>query len=565
MSLGQAFGVINEGREGCYFPEIAYVTQGDKVFFAKGDYKASGPLVESIGQSHTIVESIDDLETEDIVVEGKQVKRVKDGVWTVEGPFQRSGVRNANGRVYSKKIWERLVGDAKSIPMQTMQAGGMIGHLEHPSDGRTDGKEGAIVVRDLKLQDDGVVWGKAEILDTPNGLILQEYTRKGVRWGVSSRGNGSVNDDGNVNEDDYVVETWDAVMRPSTPGAYPTVVSGPKKNESTQGVNESVDIDTMSKNASKKRDEEAVQLFTAQVDYLLDTNPDALSETDRKVLHSALTEKLNQLAVMRSKGALSEEASTVLHARLTEGKTAAEQTNDPQEVFESVVDSVLTEEDANKAKDDAVRHIVESLRLKVDEANADVELERGRAESAEAELAQLRKTLAEKSSELAEKESRVDALESRLEAQKEEFEAKLAEQRITLEGEFAEERTELVEKLELLQSLLAENSTKNTTDSVKETVVEILRETPELKPFETTLETAVSADHAKSLAESLLPAAMRQSREERTQQVSAADIKRTALPRGNVVSESTKADQRPTKPTSKGATLAGQALHRITE
>ena len=111
----------------------------------------------------------------------------------------------------------------------------LIGHLEHPKDGRTDLNNSAILTTKAELREDGVVWNQFELLDTPGGMILQELTRKGVKWGVSSRGTGTVGDDGQVSEDDYTLKTWDAVASPSTPGAHPKVVLyGKPRNEDTE-------------------------------------------------------------------------------------------------------------------------------------------------------------------------------------------------------------------------------------------------------------------------------------------------------------------------------------------
>lgn len=202
-------------------PAFAYVTQrcdeGTRAWCAFG----SMPLEES-ADLH-IVERYEDLELEERQVNGSTVKLPKGGKWIVEGPGQRSGVKNANQRIYSRKIWERLIGDKNSYVQQMIAERRMIGHLEHPKDGKTDLKEAAILVVGAELKEDGTVWNRFELLETPNGQILQDLTRAGVRWGVSSRGTGTVKDDGSVNENDYYLKTWDAVAAPSTPGAYPGV------------------------------------------------------------------------------------------------------------------------------------------------------------------------------------------------------------------------------------------------------------------------------------------------------------------------------------------------------
>jgi hypothetical protein len=224
-------GWLDEGCEPgdglVMFPTTGYVEQGKKVWVAFGEHK----LDESSGQA--VVERFEDLDLEERRVGDEVLRLPKGGRWFVEGPFQRSDVENANRRKYPRGIWERLIADDASYVQKSIKERAMVGHLEHPGDGRTDGSKGAILVTKATLEKDGTVMGQAEILDTPMGLILQEYTKKRVRWGVSSRGNGSVKDDGTVDTDNYVLETWDAVMKPSVPGAYP-------KPKVSEGVVESL-------------------------------------------------------------------------------------------------------------------------------------------------------------------------------------------------------------------------------------------------------------------------------------------------------------------------------------
>lgn len=229
--------LLCEGYAEEFTIEAAHVRQGDKIFVARGntpDYIKS--ITESVGSSYTLVESLDAL---DLHEDANGSKYVKNGVWIVEGPAQRSDTLNRNKRKYSRKLWERIIGDPNSPQQKLIKARGMLGHLEHPADGRMDGREGALVVVESKLRSDGVVWNKFELLDTPHGKILQEYTRKNVPYGVSTRGNGSVASDGTVSESDFQLDTWDAVMRPSTYGAYPTLASGPERLEAKTKVLES--------------------------------------------------------------------------------------------------------------------------------------------------------------------------------------------------------------------------------------------------------------------------------------------------------------------------------------
>ena len=74
--------------------------------------------------------------------------------------------------------------------------------------------------------------GKIEILPTPAGNILKEIIKAGVTVGVSSRGMGSLEQNGNVMEvqDDFELLCWDFVSTPSNPGSYMQTIREGKEN-----------------------------------------------------------------------------------------------------------------------------------------------------------------------------------------------------------------------------------------------------------------------------------------------------------------------------------------------
>ena len=96
------------------------------------------------------------------------------------------------------------------------------------SDGRTKLSRVSHLITNLTIKPDGVVLGEAEILDTDSGKNLKSILQAGCAVGVSSRGLGSTRrtQEGNevVNED-FVLKTWDFVVDPAAPTAYPGVFS----------------------------------------------------------------------------------------------------------------------------------------------------------------------------------------------------------------------------------------------------------------------------------------------------------------------------------------------------
>jgi len=79
--------------------------------------------------SNLLVDITDLCITECVLVEDKY-----GGPTVLEGVLQRSDVKNANGRIYPRSLWERTLAEGSPV-MKKVQERGMMGHLEHPKDG----------------------------------------------------------------------------------------------------------------------------------------------------------------------------------------------------------------------------------------------------------------------------------------------------------------------------------------------------------------------------------------------------------------------------------------------
>lgn len=138
--------------------------------------------------------------------------------YTIEGIFAQSEQKNRNGRVYPKSIMERAV--KKYVKEQVSQKRA-VGELNHPEGPTVNLDKVSHLITDLKMEGNDVV-GKAQILDTPMGKVVQGLLDGGVRLGVSTRGMGSLENRGGVNyvREDFLLNTVDIVQDPSAPGAF---------------------------------------------------------------------------------------------------------------------------------------------------------------------------------------------------------------------------------------------------------------------------------------------------------------------------------------------------------
>lgn len=147
----------------------------------------------------------------------------KQGAQTfVEGILATAEVKNGNGRYYSKDIWERELDKYQDL----INNNRAIGELDHPETGVINLQNVSHNIKSADWDGDHVV-GTIEILPTPSGNILKALIDNGISVGVSSRGEGSVKQIGEVLEvqDDFNLICWDFVSTPSNPGSYMSPMS----------------------------------------------------------------------------------------------------------------------------------------------------------------------------------------------------------------------------------------------------------------------------------------------------------------------------------------------------
>ena len=127
-------------------------------------------------------------------------------------------IRNANQRIYSSREIDRAV---KTLNEQISGGYSVLGEVDHPQDLRINLDRVSHMI--TKMWMDGPNgYGKLKVIPTPMGNIVQTMLESGVKLGVSSRGSGEVDSNGNVQG--FEIITVDIVAQPSAPGAYPTPV-----------------------------------------------------------------------------------------------------------------------------------------------------------------------------------------------------------------------------------------------------------------------------------------------------------------------------------------------------
>ena len=140
-----------------------------------------------------------------------------DGKIMLSGIIQRANTLNQNGRIYPHSILQREVMNYQKL----IQENRAMGECDHPDSSVVELKNVSHVVKEARMEGDNV-YGVIEILDTPSGKIIQSLIESGVTLGISSRGVGSTQRQGDtqVVQEDFQLICFDMVSEPSTPGAF---------------------------------------------------------------------------------------------------------------------------------------------------------------------------------------------------------------------------------------------------------------------------------------------------------------------------------------------------------
>lgn len=136
----------------------------------------------------------------------------------IEGVFMQADQKNKNGRIYEKEILESAV---KKYVKDQVSQGRAVGELDHPSGPQINLDKVSHKITELKFKGSDV-YGKASILNTPMGKIVEGLLEGGVKVGVSSRGMGTLeNKNGAMYvKDDFMLASVDIVQDPSAPSAF---------------------------------------------------------------------------------------------------------------------------------------------------------------------------------------------------------------------------------------------------------------------------------------------------------------------------------------------------------
>mgnify|MGYP000235119321 FL=1 len=149
----------------------------------------------------------------------------------VKGVLQRAELKNQNGRIYPRDI---LVREAKKYANEFISQRRAMGELDHPDSSVINLQNVSHNILEVHWDGDDLL-GSVEVLGTPAGNILKELFKAGIKLGISSRGLGSIQQEGSANtvQSDYELIGFDFVSNPSTQGAFLKPMNESKTHQQT--------------------------------------------------------------------------------------------------------------------------------------------------------------------------------------------------------------------------------------------------------------------------------------------------------------------------------------------
>ena len=139
--------------------------------------------------------------------------------YKIKGVFMQGEIKNRNGRVYPMQVLDEQVQKYKESYIDKNRAYGELGHPNGPT---INLERVSHMITDLKKEGNNYI-GEAKIMDTPYGKIVKNLMDEGASLGVSSRGMGSLKQNGNsqvVQKDYHLATAADIVADPSAPDAF---------------------------------------------------------------------------------------------------------------------------------------------------------------------------------------------------------------------------------------------------------------------------------------------------------------------------------------------------------
>lgn len=417
----------------------------------------------------------------------------------------KNGTRNSD-RLYTEELWDNRVFGSEDV-MEALETKTLFGELDHPEGDRCEtlAKNAAISITKLeKKPDEGVIYGEADILDTPTGRIVKALADSGAQLGISSRGMGEeiyVDGQNIIDPETYDFITFDVVVTPANTKARVALTESKHLSKLTESFKKEIkesetenqlnQLKTVVESVNMSNKDEIVGLIDTKLESFAKPISNKLTEANKQVALNLLKEKYENTKfqldeALKASDSLSQEnaklieekeflenSRTMLQGKLKESLATNKELNTKLEESAKLVDEanekVLVEENKHremkarnrqvaelKMKNEAKKLNDEIAKLTESNANKDVQIEKLRKlnEKSEQKVNEFSKILVENKKLL----DRVHKLEENNKALQDNIETsknKLQESKI-LENKKITELENKVRQLETEKSKMVE-------------------------------------------------------------------------------------------------------------
>ena len=199
-----------------------------------------------------ITETIEDVQ---VLTEEKNGK--KD--YKIKGVFMQADIKNRNGRIYPV---ETLAKEVRRYTKEFIEKKRAFGELGHPDGPTVNLERVSHMITSLKPEGKNFI-GEAKVMDTPYGKIVKNLIDEGAVLGVSSRGMGSIQQQGGrnmVGKDFYLATAADIVADPSAPDAFVEGIMEGKEWVWDNGMLKSVTVEQYKSEIQKAKREELAEV-----------------------------------------------------------------------------------------------------------------------------------------------------------------------------------------------------------------------------------------------------------------------------------------------------------------
>lgn len=282
----------------------------------------------------------------------------------------RHGTRNSD-RLYTEELWDNRVFGSPDV-MEALQTKTLFGELDHPEGDRCEtlAKNAAITITKLeKKPDEGVIYGEAEILDTPTGRIVKALADSGAQLGISSRGMGEeVYREGKniIDPDTYDFITFDVVVTPANTKARVSLTESKHLNKLTESLQKEIKESETSNQLS--------QIKTVLENTNIENKNVLLKQVENKIktlnkpVNDKLTEANRTLALNLLKKKFTEQTNTLQQTIQTSEQIAKEN--------ETLIEEKTKLENSNKQLIEEKQFLDESrttMKTKLKEAKVQID------------------------------------------------------------------------------------------------------------------------------------------------------------------------------------------------